>query len=119
MVNRAQSAKLLYELVKKHRLKCVARVRDGGFLTQNHGSGALRIGAQQSPVDIRAVSEVGVGAFFSGDLEHLGDYGLSLIRLFQEQLDGRSQQLQLDLQSLFSEGLSQALQLEGGVINLV
>ena len=72
---------------------------DGGFVGEDDRLCDLRVAGEEAPVDVGAVSDVGVVVFGCGGLEDLLDegLGLGLVGLLEEEFDDGGEDLQLRL----------------------
>ena len=72
---------------------------DGGFVGEDDGLCDLRVAREEAPVDVGAVSDVGVVVFGGGGLEDFLDegLGLGLVGLLEEEFDDGGEDLQLRL----------------------
>jgi hypothetical protein len=66
---------------------------DGGFLAQDDGLGNCAGGREETPVDIRTVTDIRVIAFRGGCFEEAGDEVLRSRTLFEEEFDGCCEEL--------------------------
>ena len=107
----AQAPQLLQQHSQQHRIQPVLPVLDDGLLRQHNVLGHLRVGGQQSPINKRPVTQIGVVRLLRRVRQHQLDELLGpLARLFQEQLDRSRHQLQLHHARLLRERLQELLE---------
>lgn len=91
--------------------------RDRGLLRQHHGLCSLGIRGEQSPVNVRSITGIWVIDLLCGSLKNSMDQFLRCRGLFQKQLDGSSQQLELNLRVFFQKCFQERLDQLDGVID--
>lgn len=75
---------------------------DGGFIGQDDILRDLRVAAEESPIDVGAIADVGVVVFCGGGLEDFLDelLGLRLVGLLEEEFYDGGEDLELGLISV-------------------
>lgn len=75
---------------------------DWGFIGEDNVLGNLRVAAEESPVDVGAVADVGVVVFSGGGLEDLLDQllRLRLVGLLEEEFNYSGENLELGLRDV-------------------
>mmetsp|Transcript_41246 Transcript_41246/g.129581 ORF Transcript_41246/g.129581 Transcript_41246/m.129581 type:complete len:361 (+) Transcript_41246:469-1551(+) len=105
------------EIFEESSFDQVRVVFNSWLVCQDNRLGCLRVGGEQTPVHVPAVSHVWVVRLMSDKREHALNHLLRDLRAFQEELHSRSEKLKLHCRRLFRETLEETVEQLARVVN--